>query len=206
MAQSSFTPPASGDDGEVSGSAATYPPSLISAVTTGTTVTAKKSQLAGPSFDVRNALFRFDTSPLPDAALITSAILRLHVSNVVQTNSRNLVGEYYASANWPIDASDGAITPGNTAFQVTVASITNGVQNDLTLSSPDANISKTGFTGFRIGVDGGSPAGDNLVAFSPLDHPTNPDPLLIVNYITGDEGGTAVFAGAAYYIGEDDDF
>lgn len=199
MSQSTFAVGVGTDDGQVFGSAASYPPTFGLATNNGTTDSAAKNQTAGPTFAVRNFLVRFDTSALPDDAIIDAATLQLHVTAKNDNNARNLVGEWYAGANWPIDVADGAITPGSDAFTLDITAVTAGQVNNIALSSP-SNVNKSGYTGFRIGVDGGSPASTNDVTFSAYDHPTNQEPRLVVDYhLPGGETGAAVFSGADYY-------
>jgi hypothetical protein len=62
-----------------------------------------------------------------------------------------------------------------------------GIQKNVTLelglSGPD-NVSLTGYTGLRLGISGGQPAGDNLLQFAALEHPGKPEPRLVVTYTT----------------------
>ena len=63
-------------------------------------------QLPGPELALR-----FDTSPLPDNATVSSVKLRGYLTSVADDDDRTLIGEWYSAANWPIDPSDWTLTP-----------------------------------------------------------------------------------------------
>ena len=78
--------------------------------------------MAFGNYSVLAALLRFDTSSLPDGATITAATLKLHVTAKTDADNRSLVGEWYPSSNWPIDAAD--YTLNSSANALTGADIT----------------------------------------------------------------------------------
>jgi hypothetical protein len=124
---------------------------------------------------------RFDTSAIPDTATVTSATLRLYVTAKANADGRNLVGEWYDAANWPIDASDYTLNSSGSAFTgASIGQIRAGATNDFSLGGL-ASVSKTGYTGLRLHVDGGQPTGDNYVQFASFES-TLPKPQLIVTY------------------------
>ena len=53
-------------------------------------------------YEVLVPLLRFNTAALPDNATVTSATLRLYVTGKADADNRNLVGEWYSGASWPI--------------------------------------------------------------------------------------------------------
>jgi len=131
-------------------------------------------------------LMRFDTSALPDNAIISAAVLRLNIIAKADANNRSLAGEWYASSNWPIDSGDYVLDVGTDAIPGTdITGLTAGADNDFTLSNP-TNVNKTGFTGFRLGVTGGDPGqpgdNDNSVTVATFDHATLAEPRLLVTY------------------------
>lgn len=176
-----FSPITGTDDGYVAALGPAYPPAFGTAQTSGPSSIPGKS-FNNPNFDVRNMLVRFDTSTIPDTAIVQAASLNLYIIGTQNQEARNLVGEWYAGSNWPIVAADGAITPAATAFTIAIGSLTAGSINALSLTSA-SNVNLSGYTGFRIGVDGGQPALFNTVSIPELEHPTLPEPKLSVTYL-----------------------
>lgn len=171
-----------GDDGNLFATGPAYPP-VGSAVpnTTGTVLTAGRRFVYG-GYDVFDGMLRFDTSAIPDGATITGATLRLFVTGKADGNNRNLVAEWYGAGNWPIDAADYVLNPAGGALAgADVTAIATGASNDFALTGL-ASISKTGYTGLRLGVDGGQPTADNYVQIAAFDHATLPEPRLVVTY------------------------
>jgi glucose/arabinose dehydrogenase len=172
------------DDGDLNRSGSSYPPAGAPAANaTGTVFTAGRRFLFG-GYEVLVPLLRFNTSGLPDNAIVTSARLRLNVTGTADVDNRKLVAEWYPGTNWPIDASDYALS--SSANALTGADITQIAigRNDFPLSGL-ASISKTGYTGLRLHVDGGQPTGDNYVQIASLENTTLTEPQLIVTYSTG---------------------
>jgi hypothetical protein len=177
-----FTLAAGSDDGDVTVRAATYPPSgAADAYDQGTVFTAARRFVVG-SYQVFDALLRFDTSSLPDNATVTAATLKVRVNAKTDADNRNLVGEWYPASQWPIDAADWTLNPGTTALAgADVTAIATGATSSFALQGL-GSISKTGFTGLRLGIDGGQPSGDNYVQLSALES-GNPAQL-VVTYTT----------------------
>jgi hypothetical protein len=173
---------AGGDDGNVVVTAPGYPPvGGAVANSTGSVLTAGRRFVYG-GYDVFDGLVRFDTSAIPDGATITGATLRLYVTGKADGNNRNLVAEWYDAGSWPIDAGDYVLNPGGSALAgADVTQIAVGASNDFALTG-FGSISKTGYTGLRLGVDGGQPTADNYVQIAAFDHPTLAEPRLIVTY------------------------
>jgi hypothetical protein len=133
-------------------------------------------------YEVYAGLLRFDTSAIPDGATVTAVTLRVQVTGKQNDDGRNLVGEWYGAANWPIDAVDYALGSSASALGGSpLAQIKVGSQNDFALTRLNS-LSKTGFTGLRLHLDGGQPAGDNYLQFGSFDHPARPEPQLVVTY------------------------
>ncbi|HEY8727203.1 MAG TPA: hypothetical protein VIL91_10960, partial [Gaiellaceae bacterium] len=178
----SFSVAASGDDGYAFSKGAAYPPAAApDANTTGPTVTMAR-RLTPNGYDVYAGLLRFDTSAIPDDATVTGVTFRAQVMGKVSADGRNLVGEWYDPAGWPIDAGDYALNSSATALAaMSIAQIVAGAQNDFPLAAP-ASLSKTGLSALRLFVDGGQPTGDNYVQFASYDHATLTEPQLVVTY------------------------
>jgi hypothetical protein len=190
MALSTFQPAASADDQSVSKTSGTYPPSgSVTRTTTSTAVVART--FSGVDHTVTNILLRFNSSALLDATPINSATLRLYVSTRSNANSRNLVGEWYT---WDgTSDTDHTATPSSTAFSVSLASLTTGAYNDITLTTP-TNVSSTGTTYLRLHIDGGQPSGANDVTIRTFDLGSNLPQLVV------DQGATvgATLSGAFF--------
>src|SRR5581483_2468482 len=109
----------SADDGDVGARSPVtggWPPSGAPAAnTTGKYFTVGKRNVFG-DYQAFGGLVRFDTSSLPDNAQITGATLTLYVNGKANADNRNLIGSWYDTANWPIDAADYAADVGTTAL------------------------------------------------------------------------------------------
>lgn len=174
---------ASADDGMVRGlSSASFPPAYSNTSDSGTWMRVQNA-FAGGLYFYNNILMRWDTSALTNGATISSAVLHLfpRTANFSDADSRHLFGEWYS---WTPSMGSGnySTTPASTAFDVTVASLTKDADNPITLTNPDANISKTGYTGLRLYISGADPPGNNVVEFSDYDNTTN-IPQLVITYV-----------------------
>ena len=159
---------ASGEDGDVyRGPSAAYPPSgTITVEADYITPAAGKTFFSG-QYENTVALLRFDTSSLAGKT-IASAVLYLHGYAAYNDDARNLLIDYYASTNWPLDTADYVdLVPGAGSAHVVAMSALGGVDKwqALSLTSPDANINKAGYTGFRMGLSGNQPTGANVFSF-----------------------------------------
>lgn len=178
-----FNETAASDDGLVFGSGGSYPPAFASATNNAQSDAAEKSQAAGPTFTLRNALYRWDTSSIPDNATILSASVSMYVNSKADNDNRNLVADWIAGSSWPIAIGLGANMTTGSALVTDITPITAGQVNTFTLLNPDANINRTGYTGLRFGVDGGSPALTNSVTFASQDNVSGfAKPQLTVTY------------------------
>lgn len=101
------------------------------------------------------ACCKFDTSSLPDTAVVTSAYLYVNVIAKDNDESRSLYGEYYNFGT--LSTSDFTADVGTTAFSSAISSINVGYGQTWNLSNV-SNINKTGYTGFRFGISGDAPA------------------------------------------------
>lgn len=186
MPTSTFSIALSGDDQRVSKSSSSYPPSgAVIRNTTGISVIAER-YAAGTNAVVAVGLLKYDTSSLPDDAVISSAFLRLQIISKANANTLSFVAEYYA---WNSTDTDYTSTPGTNAHSGTaIASVTTGVANDFPLQNL-GNISLTGTTYFRLHItqraSDAAPTGDNYVEFASFDHTTLTEPQLIVTYAIG---------------------
>ena len=192
-ALATFSVTTSDGDGDVESGDATYPPSPGSPTyvdTTRSTVLVRRSQTPFPYIPVTVGLLRFDTSSLPDNAVINSAKLQLQMTTKSATDGRSLVAEWYPAANWPIDSPDWTAVDTASAHSGTpLASIVLGAQNELTLQNL-GSVSRTGFSAVRLHMSGSAaaPTGPNDLGFAAFDHATLPEPRLVVSYTTPSPG------------------
>jgi hypothetical protein len=214
MPTSTFSVAASGHDGFITkeGTESEWPPTgtLTPNTNVGSDFGAMARKIRNQSFtftEIAVAYFRWDTSALPDGATITSAILRLSVTGLSAAEARALNFEYY-DFGATLEATDYVDNVGTTA-----ASVASGTWQawpttgtvDVALSNL-GNINKTGFTGIRVGVAGGQPAGsgdpDTRIHFAEFDHATRTEAQLIVTYsVAGEVEGAAVLSGTGSLVG-----
>jgi thermitase len=179
----SFAIAAGGEDGGVSRTRApSYPPATPTVANTGGAVFTAGRRFAYGGYDVFTGLLRFDTSAIPDGAMVTSATLRLYVTGKADADNRNLVGEWYSPSAWPIDAGDYALSSSESAFGGgDISRIGTNASNDFPLAGL-GSISRTGLTALRLHVDGGQPSGSNSVQIAGFENASAPEPRLIVTY------------------------
>ena len=139
----------------------------------------------GAQYYLYNMLLRFDTSSLPDTAIISSAKLRLYWSSrSVAAGSHTLSGEYF-DCGAAVDTTDCTITTSSTAWTgVDPANFVPGGTPgyyEFTLLNPNTSISKTGFTGFRTHSNySGTPTTNNLAEINLVADANKPE--LVITY------------------------
>lgn len=159
MTVSTFTVAETGNDGNVRGTgliASGYPPAFADAVDNATSTDVRAAESVG-SYLYREVLLRWDTSALPDDAIISAATLELW-ANSISGSSKPLIMEWYT---WTpsMGAGNYSLTPGATANAgVEISAFTTGQYNVVTLINP-TTVSRTGYTGMRIAVDYASAPG-----------------------------------------------
>lgn len=182
-----FSVLASADDGRQTRSGSSYPPTGTVNSSTTTTTTTPRKRLSGSTHTVDVAEFRFNTASLPDDAKVERASLILYVDGSGSQNDdgRNFVGEWYVNSNWPIDSTDYTSSVGEDAFSISLSNApTASTTWTISLLNPDLNINRSGYTGFRVGVNGGAATGENFVQFALQDHASDPAPILSITYFT----------------------
>lgn len=156
---------------------------------------AAKQQNAG-TFEVQNALLRFDTSLLPDAAAVTSVVLRLYIlSNYSEpADARNMTWDWYVWSMPPVDADFAQVAGTSAASGPAVNSLVPNQDNDITLTDTSGwpNVSVSDYTYLRGHVSGGQPAADNYFhtwTCAAYDHATlsASRPRLVVDYTVPSE-------------------
>src|SRR5262249_22427076 len=178
---------ASASDGYALSQSAAYPPGFSSCNTSSAYFFASKS-FTGSVYQVHNGLVKWDTSSLPDDAVVTGATLRAYspASSNINTDSRNVTMDWY---NWDIpkvgcDSTDASSAGANNAFAgVSISSLIFDY-NDfvLTDSAGFPHINVAGTTYLRLNVDGGQPTGQNIAWFGSRDNTQVAGPALIVDF------------------------
>lgn len=171
------------DDGTaLKESSSAYPPNTTAAYYGEQNYFGGSKSYSG-QYDVQCGVIRFNTSSLPDSAIITSAKLRLYCESRTSSDSRSLNGEYRTNS---FNDSDYTTSVGTTAFSKSITTFATSQYNEIDLSNL-TSISKTGYTGFRFGVSGDTtPTGINLVQFHTYHYYTGTSrPQLEITYTTG---------------------
>jgi hypothetical protein len=142
---------------------------------------------------------RFDTSALPDDATVTAAVLRISPTSILAAEVRALNFEWH-DFGAALGTEDYVADVGTTAAQVAGATwqawATGSGTVDVTLGSL-SNISLTGATGIRIGVDGATdppgPPDETQIRLNiaEWDHATRDEPKLVITY-TADAGSSVL--------------
>lgn len=170
------------DDVMAVGTGPTHPPAYTNhAPTTDTTLEASRNFEGGTTYVVRNALMRFDTSQIPDAATVTNAKLIGYLAAVDTDDARSISAEYYT---WNSSSSDYNATGtlvGPQAFVFDISIFSPGHWR-LPLLTPGTNINKSGYTSLRWSVPGAAPSGFNYFVFASSSNVTRSKPLLTALY------------------------
>lgn len=184
-----FSVSASADDGEVYGQGTSYPPPFYYADSGAYFVVPRRTYNPGAAapYDLYNGMIRWDTSALPDNAIPLSATLRFWTPWVQNADNRSLTADWYGA--WPIDPADYVIDAQTSALATKPLSqlpqgcfTCSATQVDLPLDNA-GGVSATGDTGLRLHVSGGIPTnGFNDVYIASFDHPSVPEPRLVVTY------------------------
>lgn len=172
---------ASADDNYlISDGLGVYPPGFGAVgVGTETTLPIRRGFVGG--YWTQDAYLRFDTSALPDQISPDTATLSCYVTAKVDADARNLVAEWYTWSS-SITAKDYANDAKTTAHSGTaIAAITTGAVNNFTLQNLH-RIVKSGYTGLRLSISGGAPAGDNGVTIASQDNATFVECSIAVTY------------------------
>lgn len=174
------------------GSGSQYPP--LGTITHDTTSTLLLPERRGANgTQVTVACMKWDTSSLPDDAIINSAILRAYVTSKTSNNNLSVTLDWYVFDGTVADFSHNALTTAHAG--AAISSLTTGTANDFTLINVN-NISKIGTTGLRLHIS--QLAGDaipttfNSVNIASYEHTTFAAPQLIITYALG--GGDLVGA------------
>lgn len=179
-----FNTAATADDGYARREESTvYPPdTATSVVTTSNILTRKIDEQDADPFHLSVGLWEWDTSSLPDSAVISAATFRTNISAVSgDDDSRNITLEWYVHGG--IGTEDYTSTVGTDANAgVDITSLSVGSDNDFDLLNPASNISVTGDSGIRSHISGGEPAGNNTVHHRDYTESTSQAARLLVTF------------------------
>lgn len=181
-------------DGYAEGVGGSYPPAASGSGSTNASINIHRSNVG--TFVVVVGLFEFDTSSIPDTDVVRSAILRLYISAKTDTNNRSVSAGWYnvGGAISTADYTSTAETDAHTATDIT--GITTGGTVDFDLTDAVNQINKSGTTGLRVHITGGSPGGSNSITVAMTEHASQQEPQLIVTH-GQDEEGAASLSGTA---------
>jgi hypothetical protein len=168
----------SAHDGCVSAADTVWRPTTgVSSLTTDIEVVATKS---GATYTNREALLRWDTSSIPDSAIVTAASLKCYIDAKFATDALSVAIEWYDPGT--IANDDYTSTPVADAHVATLLSaITDGALHTFVLIGAAAEINKAGFTGLRVFMTGVTPTGSNQFDISDFAD-AEPSAQLIVTY------------------------
>jgi hypothetical protein len=137
------------------------------------------SNKSGANYANWEALLRWDTSSLDDAAVISGAVLRFWATTVIDNDIRSVIAEWYESG--AITTGDYTATPGTNAHEGhPLSGLVVDDYNDLLLIGADANVNRTGFTGLRLAISDPAPVLQNRLMIAAFEDPVATPPQLIV--------------------------
>jgi hypothetical protein len=117
-------------------------------------------------YRVSNLFVQWNTSAIPDDAEIKEARFDLGVTNVANSNGYSVTGDWYVSPSC-CGSSDYTSAPITGAVDMQMSDIVSGAgttTNMVRLLDPATHISKTGTSGVRVSLSGGTPTGTNTIS------------------------------------------
>lgn len=118
-------------------------------------------------YNVDSGIIRFDTSSIPDHARVTAGSLTCTFIGTSQdADGRNLVGEWYSWST--ATPARYAARADNDAFSLDLSTASTTGSHTMTLSNL-YRVNKGGYTGLRLGIDGGSPSGANTAQIRSIE-------------------------------------
>lgn len=135
------------------------------------------------------ALMRWNTSALPDNAILQSASLQCTTTSaydppldegIFDQEGRSLTADWYTA--WPLDDADYSVAPETSALAgVLLSDLTPGALNTIPLDNTNG-VSTTGYTGLRLHISGGIPTGFSIFLCAAFGHDTFDPPEFVVTY------------------------
>lgn len=186
------------DDGYVSNTG-TYGSDLYASKSTDTSATTLVAQISNSpgANPVRQIVARWDTSALPSNAQVTAANLKAYVTTKTDHDGRRLWVEWLALdglQQWPINIYHFTLTPGTSAANVTLASLTTSAVNTIALTTPELFLNYAGYTALRLAISNSTtPTGTSNVTIAAYEDASNPEMQLEITYTLA-EGGRSISA------------
>lgn len=181
MPTDTFSIAATADDKEVrrvSSGANEYPPAgTITHISAAAGIEVART--GGGTYTTRNICLKWNTSSLPDTALISAALLRVQIVAKSSDDSRSITCDWYVFDGTSSDYSTGALTTAHAG--TSIASLPSSGSHDFSLISP-GTISTTSITGLRMHVSGGQPTAFNQMIIADYDHSSLAEAQLLVTY------------------------
>jgi hypothetical protein len=180
MASQTFTIAVTDDNIEVLRYGAVYPP-VTPTHNHGYCRTTR--QIATGTYNVCVACLRWDTSSLGAGAVVTGAQLKLYPFYDDRADGRSLQLEWYDNTNWPIGDKDWAQDAQGDAGTFALSSLDPTSQWHTLDLATLTGVNKTGYTGMRLHITGGTPTGVNqcYAGSTSLGNPVQ----LVVTYTAG---------------------
>lgn len=184
------------DDANTLGSGASYPPAYSSGESAGSAVVVSRT-LTGGTFEIRNGLLRWDTSPLVDSISVSGVQIILDITSLNNADTRNLTADWY---DWGTseDSSDYTSTAATTALNTALSGLNVGAN---TINLTDfSGINVSGYSSLRLHISGTQPTGNNSISFTNYNTTPALSAQLVVNYLpyesdrTGKKKRTSTFA------------
>lgn len=172
MPSQTFVMSAITDDGYVrkTGSTNWPPDTATDVINNDVAVYPAKELVSAGNYQIINPLLKWDTSALPDNAVISAASLSIYISNLgANTNSKVMTADWYT---WTMAAADYTATAGTNAIASWdyTANAVNNAYNTIPLLNADDFISRSGYTYLRLHLsDGGTPTGRNWFQINAYD-------------------------------------
>src|SRR5262245_58855510 len=157
-----FTVASAADDGDIIRNGS-WPPAGSYTVGDGTVAFSANDSPSSGNYNTYVALFRWDTSSIPDNATIISAtfITWCHQRGEADTpGTYSVVGDYYDFGGEPSDGSDWTFVCSPSIF--TAFTIASMPSSDIAYRLPLTDltgINKSGYTGIRVSLDNPTPPG-----------------------------------------------
>lgn len=146
---------------------------------------------SGANYLTSTGFLRFDTSVIPDSAVDISAALLVDLNNFdTNDDNRSINLEWYPwTTSTSADYAELVSTTAGVIAPVDWEDFNEVVSWDLT--DAEANINLTGYTGIRMGMDGGVPSGDTQTAIANRQNALRQPARLLVTYSGEDLPSTA---------------
>jgi RHS repeat-associated protein len=176
-----FNVAAGANDDTVRRHGTSYPPACDYSYPTSTLINVSRAfDPAYDTYDIHNAFMRWNTASIPDNATLLSATVRVRLTYVRNANNKKVTADWYVSGWPPVTCADSSATSQTSASSgMTIPG--SGGDHDFVLANV-TGVSKTGDTGLRFHLTGGTPTGLNRVHWASYENTSYHEPYLLVRY------------------------